>query len=328
MLIRKIISVSSFLLIVFGFIWLIKTDIKITTSELGNDWRPTKLNYHLRLNYFDYDTHSVNATLSLRDIYNATDSRYYFAPLEYKDLSTAFKYFGVPYAVYSTKVLSFFGLGNDTREYFNRIPESISINIEALSTPGIYPFDKYLIIGAVKCHAYKLVGDKRVYLRNKEGVEGEHLSVSNAMLKLITRIPNNDEMEQFMLPVPQDVPQEEKAEMMKLLEESRAIFKHWGEDINNFQDSFALILERPLYLKYMTIIFGLCALITAFYIGLKSPYDKIPLHIMGFIISLWGLREILIVDKAPTVYMDYAVLLIVGILIAGLCARMIWGRRK
>lgn len=95
---------------------------------------------------------------------------------------------------------------------------------------------------------------------------------------------------------------------------------------NSLYDSFILIVERPPFIRYMTIIFGVIALLSAFVIGIKASLKNISINIMGYFLSLWGIRSILFGDQEIFLpYLDYFILSFYLILLTCVLFRVITG---
>jgi hypothetical protein len=101
------------------------------------------------------------------------------------------------------------------------------------------------------------------------------------------------------------------------------------EELNNYKDRFALIIERPIFLRFLTIILGIIAVGSAVYIGWLANFNAIPLQIAGYVVALWGIRNNLLGGiKSFPLYIDYAMLFMYLIIFAGIIFRKIMGKGK
>jgi len=157
--------------------------------------------------------------------------------------------------------------------------------MKALGNPEIYPFDKYFIMCAVKCPAYFMEERTRKYMEDQE--RGESPSIINSMNGLFIRTPTQEELNQIKV-------------------SGFGTFRPADDKINKFKDMFALIIERPYYLRFMTIVLGVIVFAAACYIGFALPLRNIPVSILGFVVGVWGIRSILLSDtKIFLSYFDY-----------------------
>jgi hypothetical protein len=79
----------------------------------------------------------------------------------------------------------------------------------------------------------------------------------------------------------------------------------------------------------LTVLLGIFALGSAIYIGFIMALDKILIHAMGYVLSLWGIRSILIGDvKIFPSYFECAVLSMYLILFVGVIFRIIKGKKQ
>jgi hypothetical protein len=275
-------------------------------------------NYTLNLNSLDSKTQVVNCTLEFKDGNYLWDSKkeiVFHGPLEYVDLS-----FGVVFLkkfenILNVQISSIRERSLPSSAFFRSPPKSIncSIRAQAVDRPEMYPFDKYFIMGAVACQTYVGKGKGKEYLHIRN--DGEALKINSFISGIYVRYPTISELEQMrrILILDKDSPPMTDDEVKKL---------------NNRKNSFALVLQRPLYLRIMTVILGSVAFICAIYIGFKTPFKDMDIHVIGLIIGLWGIRNILFGNLNiffPT-YFDYALLIIYVVVFAGIIFRKIKGK--
>jgi hypothetical protein len=182
----------------------------------------------------------------------------------------------------------------------------MEMSLRAFGNPEIYPFDKYFVMCAVKCPAYFIEGGTKKYLENTE--RGESLSIINSMNGLFIRTPTKSELNQI--------------KATSLVEST---LRPPDDEINNFKDVFALVTERPYFLRFMTVVLGAIVFAAACYIGFALPLKNIPVSILGFVAAVWGIRSILLSDtKIFLSYLDYIGLFMYLLLFGGIAFRAIW----
>lgn len=98
--------------------------------------------------------------------------------------------------------------------------------------------------------------------------------------------------------------------------------------MNNWNNRFALIIARPLFLKFLSVVLGLMALWSAIYIGWIARFDAIPLQIAGYVVALWGIRNNLLGDiKSFPSPIDYTMLSMYLIIFLGMICRKIANKK-
>lgn len=77
----------------------------------------------------------------------------------------------------------------------------------------------------------------------------------------------------------------------------------------------------------MTVVLGTIALLSALYIGFKTPFKDVPIQLIGYVIGVWGIRNMLIGDlRIFPLYFDYSLLGMYVLLFAGIIFRIIKGK--
>lgn len=101
------------------------------------------------------------------------------------------------------------------------------------------------------------------------------------------------------------------------------------EELNNGRNGFALVMERPWYLKIMTLTLIIIAFLSALYLGFKAPFEQIAIQVIGYVVALWGIRTLLFgeVRIFPS-YLDYCLLSMYVLLFLGIMFRIVGGTRK
>jgi len=165
-------------------------------------------------------------------------------------------------------------------------------------------------MGAVTCQAYVKKGKQKEYIHTRE--HGESLKINNYIKEFFIRYPTNTELDEI-----------KKVFIDK--KESPTVDSEIKE-MNNHKNRFALVMERPYYLKIMTVVLGAIALLSALYTGFKTPFKDVPIQVIGYVIGVWGIRNMLIGDlKIFPSYLDYALSGMYVLLFAGIIFRKIRG---
>jgi hypothetical protein len=312
---RTVIAILFLVLLATILIWAIQKDVKSKQLEKSLGVSLPAINfYKIELNSIDLDTQTVKGTIKYEPGYPMWEGEghlKYYGKLSYVNLD--YKYIFQTDAIdsYITKLK----LGNvlSDSSFSKSYPAPIEFTGKAIGKPEMYPFDKYFIMGAVICPIYIVTGKRKKYLNI--GEYSESILMNNFIKGSIIRKLRKSELDGIM----------SVFILFKYKEASKATYEK-VEKLSKFQDRFALVMERPLYLKIMTIMFGIIALTSALYVGFKSPFKEIPLQIIGFIIGLWGIRNIMLGDLKFTLsYFDYSILLLYLLAIAGIIFRLIKG---
>ncbi len=271
-----------------------------------------RVNYVLTFTSIDANNETANGTLRFDKglkIWEDREIKISYGKLIYADLTDFFVFFTKDTnSIFSLQMLS----ARLESSYTRSKPRSRNVSIKMFGNPEIYPFDNYLIVGAVGCPAYLDTGEKKIDIADLQ--DGESLSISNFIPGMFMRKASKGEL-------------------------SKAISTPWGKaqvvteeeakELNNCKNRFALIIERPIFLRFLTIILGLIALGSAVYIGGAARFDAIPLQIAGYVFALWGIRNIIMSEvKSFPSLIDYVMLFMYLIIFTGMIFRIIAGRRK
>ncbi len=306
---RTVLAFLFLLLLALALAWSFRQDFESKDYErlLGTSLKGSYCGYILNLNSFDTDTQEVRGVLRFEGglpIWDDQEQTIFYGPLSYSDLTY--------YYIISMEVVKFHirllrGEIIPATKFTKSFPSPINFSIKALGNPEIYPFDRYFMMGAVACQAYVKKGRQKEYVHTKE--DAEFLSIKNYIKGLFIRYPTNVELNEIKrLFINREEPPTEIKE------------------VSNRENRFALIMERPYYLKIMTVVLGAIALLSALYIGFKAPFKDVPIQIIGYIIGVWGIRNILMGDlKIFPSYFDYALLWMYVLLFAGIVFRKIKG---
>jgi hypothetical protein len=290
--------------------WSFRQDFESKDFErlLGTPLKGPYCNYTLVLNSLDTDTQEVRGVLRFEGglpIWDDQEQTIFFGPLSYSDLTFLYAYTSISNVNLNIRVLREIFL--PAEKFTKSFPPPINFSFKALGNSEIYPFDRYFIMGAVACQAYVKKGKRKEYVHTKK--DAEFLSIKNNAKGLFIRHPTDVELDQIK-------------RVSIISKEPPTVNK----EANNRENRFALIMERPYYLKIMTAVLGIIALLSAFYIGFKTPFKDVPIQVIGYVIGVWGIRSILMGDlKIFPSYFDYALLWMYVLLFAGIVFRKIKG---
>jgi hypothetical protein len=309
---RKVCAFLFLVLLALVLAWFFRKDFESKFFERLEDLRilMSPNNYILTLNSFDTDTGEVKGVINFKaglPIWDGKEQTIFYGPLSYSDLTYT-------YAITRNFLDFHSGVlrgGSVPVKSFTRSPPSpINFSIKVLGNSETYPFDKYFIMGAVTCQAYVKKGKQNEYVHTRE--DGESLKINNRVKDFFIRYPTNVELDGIKrVFIDRKEPPTVDAEI---------------KEMNNHKKRFALVMERPYYLQIMTVILGAIALLSALYIGFRAPFKDVSIQVIGYVIGLWGIRNILIGDlKIFPCYFDYAVLSMYVLLFAGIVFRKIKG---
>lgn len=315
---RTALAVIFLVLLALVLAWAVRKDFESKIYEQLLSLPMARYNnYIIDLNSIDLDTQTVKGTIRVKaglPVWNDKKHTVFYAKLSYVDLAYTYAFLR-DFVDFNIGILKSRALLPDSA-FSKSYPAPIEFTIKALGRPEIYPFDKYFIMGAVTCPTYIVEGKRKNYLNI--GEESESLSVNNFVKGLFIRKPSKSELDGII-----------SASTIFTGKKASPTTYEEVNKLNNLQDRFALVMERSLYLKIMAIVLGIIALISALYIGFKTPFKDIPVPIIGFIIGLWGIRSILLGDlKIFPSYFDYTILLMYLLAFAGVIFRLIKGGWK
>jgi hypothetical protein len=308
--IRLILAISFVLLVLFLVLWCIREDNRLKFSETRLDFpKPATIHYELHLNFFEVNTKTIKGTLIMTKlptwlIWNGKSTPTIFlGSLNFIDSSLEYVLWG---GTYIESQMDFLKKGK-YKAFNEGYRTAMNVEIRAEGNPKLYPFDEYFVVFAVKCPAYYLERNTKIYIDSLE--DGETLSIKNSLTDLLIRLVTKKELDRIKPVLSWGATSNEKI-----------------GDMNNFKDRAALVIKRPFYIKSMTIILGIFAFAGVFYIGFRAPFKNLPIHIIGYVLSLWGIRSILLGDtKIFLSYFDYTVLFMYCLLFAGVIFRLIKG---
>jgi len=311
----RIIIALCFLAVFIGILaYIIYVDFYIERWRRPFNISISPIDYHLRFQSIDFENRIVRGSLKLRfrpnlfDVDSKDEIKYRFGPLVYADGISLFSGWGLKSSwMINLKVSQL----AKTTEFKAHKPAAVPFESELIGEPKAYPFDAYLLVGAVKC---VIKDDPEGASETLKRKRREDITVSQNIPGFLIRYARFDEVERFG-PWPMQLTD-------KTIKVETSDYKEW-----NRKNVFLLVLERPLFLRFMTIFLGVVACFSVLYIVFWRPVKDIPVNGMGYFIALWAIREILYrgTTAFPTL-IDYGVLFLYACLVVGGICRWIWPR--
>jgi len=313
---HRLLAAFLFLLIIaVVFITAIKKDFELRESQhfLGGIPGGRLNNYILTFTSIDGNNQTANGSLSFKaglPIWEGKEARILYGELAYADLTYTYVIFPKEHTDLMAGLIT---ISSKQKSSFTESkPKSKDVSIKMFGNREIYPFDKYLIVGAVRCPAYIDNGEKQTDITDLK--DEESLSINNFMPGVFMRKPRQGELSQAK---------------SAFVGKAQVVTEKEVKELNNYKNKFALIIERPIFLQLLTIILGIMALGSAVYIGWVARFDAIPLQIAGYVVALWGIRNNLLVEvKSFPSYIDYGMLFMYLVIFSGIIFRKIAGKAK
>jgi hypothetical protein len=315
---RKLVAIVFAATILLSLGYFIYRDLYLERGDellLRESIRPIK--YRLVLESFDFHNRMIKTKVyvefrtPLDDLHKRV--RYSFSPLVCYD--------GMPY-FWSSGVnsISMTKWSADNKAnylqrhegYYVQEPESLTTELHASGEPKFYPFDKYLIVGEMKCLVSRNNKDGKSEIINSD--ETEDVTVRRKIPGFLIRRARFNEVTKIGYALTSDELAAENREL---------IFKKWNEG-----SRFLLILDRPYFLRFMTIFLGFAALLSLLYITFRRQTSDLVIQSIGYFIAVWAIREVLSggVGTFPTL-IDYGTFVLYALLLTGVVGRMIWSKK-
>ena len=170
-----------------------------------------------------------------------------------------------------------------------------------------YPFDKYIIVGSVSSIVLASANKKDFF-----SIDSSHAEVYLSAPNFVMRGASNGELLgcERLGATPEGLKLEKK-----LLED------YPGER----QKMFAVLLQRPFFLRFLSIFLLVITLGSATYYAIVSEVKAFALQALGYFVGLWAVRQML-VGGGPKAFtaVDYIVLLLYAALASVVIAKALW----
>jgi hypothetical protein len=197
-----------------------------------------------------------------------------------------------------------------TPDFTAEPPPVSQTEFSVLGEPKFYPFDKYFLIG----YASSVVlasPDKKEYF----SLEDNHTEVYLRAPNFVMRGASDQELLTWpRIGITPDGMQLQKR-MLK-------------EDSEDRKKIFAVLLQRPFFLRFSAIFLLVIALGSIIYYAVVSEVKAFALQALGYFVGLWAIRQML-VSGGPKVFtaVDYIILFLYAALAATLVAKELWAKR-
>jgi hypothetical protein len=193
-------------------------------------------------------------------------------------------------------------------------PPAAQEEFVVLGQPRFYPFDRYLIIGVMSCNVFASADKKEFF-----GVEESHTEVYLRAPNFVMRGASDPELLDWPSPNNFRNSTEASRELQK-----RAL----GDSISNRKRVFAVVLQRPFFLRFFAVFLFVIAFGSVAYYAVVSEVNAFALQALGYFVGLWAIRQML-VTGGPRIFtvIDYVVLSLYAVLAAILVAKKLWTER-
>lgn len=310
--IRKMIAISIVIVFLLGVFYVIHRDLFVEEKvPYSLRVRLQEMVYHFTLQSFDFQSQVVRGNLKatfLPDLpmVGQPAPKYRFGPLVYRDGALDFLLSGLRSG---REIDIWTSFAAQTKAFKEQKPSPITFELQALGQPKFYPFDLYLLVGGVKCMVLK--EDERGELKVISTEGKERIAVTQNIPGFMIRYPRFHEVKGIGFEPPDD-----QIEALN--------FDKWNKG-----HAFLLVLDRPLFLRVMTILIGAVALLSMAYITVLRPPSDLLINSIGYVIAVWAMREILSggTEVFPTL-IDYGTLMLYSFLIVAALAKTIWRKKS
>ncbi|MCU1320974.1 MAG: hypothetical protein JWM43_623 [Acidobacteriaceae bacterium] len=212
-----------------------------------------------------------------------------FAPLQMTDMSSDFDSFGI--ASVQGRLRNIL----KRPEFSSKQPGKYTQQFKMLGKPYLYPFDEYLIVGSVigEVHLDCDSINKGFSPRVSEGGFSYAMHLPYMTLRGISGRDFKD--------WPTEGKSWAKNPMARSMIEGsvkmeRALGLAGPDEYNDAlweKNRFAIVLERPLFLRQLTIALFLIALTSVVFVAYTTSLDSWAPNIAGIFLTIWAIRSIL-----------------------------------
>jgi hypothetical protein len=196
--------------------------------------------------------------------------------------------------------------------YSEVAPVSTQADVLLIGAPWLYPFDKYLITAEVRCMILA-TPDRKQYFR----IVGDGYYLASKIPNVLIRNAEAKDVEYWTKKI---FPYEDHPNMYTQGFKAGA----WRDG------AIILVLERPLFPKFLAVFFGIVALVWLAFVAFVSDPKQLSLNAVGYFLAIWAIRAPLAAGapKVDTLLLDYVTLGLYTLLVAVVLAKFIWGFRK
>lgn len=193
---------------------------------------------------------------------------------------------------------------------FTSVPPPVSeTEFTLIGDSKLYPFDEYVVIGKVSAVVFA-TQNKKDFVTVESGRTGVYLRAPNFVMQ------GASNMELLRYERLGNTPG--GFEIQKKLMEDNS-----GER----QKIFAVLLQRPFFLKVLSIFLFAVTVGSAAYYAIVSDVKTFALQALGYFVGLWAVRQMLAAGGPKTfTAVDYTVLLLYAALASVVIGKALWGK--
>jgi hypothetical protein len=195
-------------------------------------------------------------------------------------------------------------------------PHDSNAVLSVIGDPRLYPFDRYLILYEVHGCAFLEYAKKTAYIDSS-------FQVQPRFPGMVVRELSKQELEGWDGTYGREFDLIAKQQKKNYPNIRRYSPEFWtGPGV-------AISVERPLFLRELTIVLGLAAISSMVFVYRLSEPSRYFLNSLGTFAALWGVRSILMTDapKSPNI-VDFAVLVFFIVQIVLVATRFLLSRGK
>lgn len=248
----------------------------------------------------------IPALKNLDNIPARSKYRIYYLRPEIRDLSSSFNLLGLRMISQVTYHPAFDRVKDSL---LGELPRDGSVVLSILGDPRMFPFDQYRVVCEVQAGAF-LEYDKQI------APIDSGFSVLPRFPGFVVRQMSKEELQGGSSPLREGIDRNTPTA-------NQYNPQFWSES------GIAISAERPLFLRVLTIVLGVAALVSLAFVYLLSEPSKYFLNSLGAFAALWGVRSILTASapKTPNV-VDFAVLVLFIVQIILVAVRSFVARGK
>lgn len=281
----------------------------------------TTLNDPVALQFDPLVAEQIPELKSLPETLPTSEYSVYYAGPHVSDLAPIFKYFGTRLIFQNVENVErrkpmtysdFFDLKKSLEE---KPPSDTTSLLTMIGDPRTFPFDRYLIL-------YEGTGGAYLEYKGKVAYVDSAFTIAPRFPGFVVRELTVPELRGY------DGILGSKSDLLAAAENRRNSIPFNPEFW--YRSGFAISVERPLYLRIMTIVLGVIAVISVFIVSFRSEPSTYLLNAVGTFVALWGVRSIITASapKTPN-FVDFGVLtLFVLQIVIGLVRFLVKGRKK
>jgi hypothetical protein len=181
------------------------------------------------------------------------------------------------------------------------LPDSKDVELVTIGEPRWFPFDRYLVLARIHAGGFITLRDRSYRLK-------ANYDVSSRLSGYVVREASPAMLERWPIASNQNL--QIRPNIFPLYS-GQYDKKFWS------RDGIAIIVERPLFIKVITIFLGLLALTFVFAVAFTAQFKVLLTNCVGYFVGLWAVRGILTASapKSQTL-IDYGVLALYSLLVA------------